>query len=330
MNTLYLNKISYNTIKKFPVKLQIFFILKFSPLIFKEEMDCLASIIKKYNKDSDSSENEIILSILSTHNYEVLGTIVNSKVSWSLLKKDYNNMWLNLIDSCMCRKNNYFGGLFHDIPFDIILLMCETFDIAIEPHQIPKLMKLPGYTEDNAIYMIRSKTIKFKYLNNFDNLMKVIESMYDNAINRNYNILAKVIKTIPNFVGSLNENKILELISETPEVLEYNLYKGPITLDLLRSSNDVLSLRLKYLSYDGNYPEFQLSNKIMYVILANKLDLPLNANYNDVFYNYVNKIKQELDLECSAYNDETNYCTELIKLHIEMLSKPIYLNKYNS
>lgn len=325
MNIIYLNKLCYNNLKRFPLKLQIFFILKFSILYHEDDMNYLIRLIKKYN-DSDNIGNNIIFPIIDAYNYEVLGIVMNSKISNSFIKSDYVQFWESILDSTYNRTNKYFSGNYSDIPFDVILLICEKFNVCISAHHISKFIKLNGYNEDTGLYMIKSKNIKFKNIKNSDQLMNILELMYDDAIIKSYNVLAKIIRTIPKFVASLNEHKIFNILLREPECLSYNLINKPLTFKLLNSENDILSVKLRHLSYDDTYEEFKNNNKLMNIILTNKLLLPLNESYNQHFYNYVFQAREDLLLENKEYNKETNYCEELLKLHLEIMGKPIKIN----
>ena len=325
LNTLYLNRLSYDDLKNFPIKLQIFFILKFAQMSTRNDIDCLIGILKKYDGENNDTNNAVIFSILSSFNYEIAGLFVNTTVLPSSLKKEYFITWDNLVKACVCRSNPYFASDFSDISFDIILLMCEKFKVSIYPQVLPKLIKLNKYNEDTAIYMLKSEGIKFRNNTGFNGLMKMIEIMYDDAIQKGYNILGRVIRTIPYFVATLEDEKIVSILQNHPEVLVYNLNSDPVQFDILRSKNDVISVRLKHLSYDDNATTspFQLANKIMSLILTHKITFPLNKDYNKIFYNYVGKIYSEIGIDCVEYSDQINYSDLFTKVHLEIMAYPV-------
>lgn len=152
--------------------------------------------------------------------------------------------------------------------------------------------------------------------------MKVFEIMYDNAVTDEHNILAKVIRTLPYFVAHLTDTKILNIIKVYPDVLNYNFNKNPITFNILNGSNDVISVRLKNLCHDKNFKDFESTNKIIAIMLINRLVVPIDESHNKVFFNYFNKINMELNRSI-IYSAETNYSKELLTLHLEIMGKPM-------
>ena len=302
-----------------------------------QEINILNELInlENLNKISSSVDNvknndQLIFDYIENINYEIFGIFYPSPVHHTIIKNDYINLWNDPIRYCINRQQYYFnGGFYFDLPFDIIILFCETFDIPINVYYIPFLIKTFSYNEDNAIYMLKSSNIKFniKNCNDLTKIMKLFEIMYDDAIKKEYNILAKVIRTIPYFLSNLSDEKIIQIISNYPETLIYNLNINPITFNILDKSNDVISIKLKKLSNDKTFKDFQSTNKILSLMLVNKIIVPINEKYNGVFFSYYKKLLSELS-ELNkptelTYDFQTNYSEKLLTLHLEIMSKPM-------
>lgn len=329
IKTIYLNNLTYSDIKNFPAKLQIFFMLKFAQLSSLGEIDRLVKVSRLYQNIEQNTEqisDDLIFKLLESYSYDIIGIFYNTNVHWTLLKREYIKLWGNFVDSCMNRQHEYFNaGVYYDVPFDIAIIICEIFNISILPKHIPKLIKLGSYNEDNAIYMLKCGNVRFSVRDDETNLtdfMKAFEIMYDDAIVKNYEVLAQVIRTLPCFISYLPYEKIQSIVKSYPQVLNYNLNKNALTFDILSGSNDVISVKLRNLCNSEVAKEFKSTNKIMYVLLSNKIVVPLNSSYNKVFFNYLNKILTEMDLGIE-YNSEINYSEELLKLHLEIMARPI-------
>ena len=208
-----------------------------------------------------------------------------------------------------------------NIDFDVIVMMCETFNISIQSKYIKQLIKLKSYSEDNAIYMLKCGNIKFNITNdeNLAELMNAFEYMYNHAISNNFEVLAKVIRHFPYFVASLDYENIGAIIQKYPSVLAYNFNKNEILFDILHGSNNVVSIRLRDLCLDETLKDFNSTNKILYVMLLNKLTVPLDESYNKVFFNYVKKIELELQGGMIEYSPGINYSEKLLEIHLKLM-----------
>jgi hypothetical protein len=140
IGTLVLDKLTHRSIEKLPVKLQIYFILKFWRLCTTNEIDNLIELIKYYELTKlDCTDNEPVFKIIESYDYEVSGIFFNLSVPWTFIRNDYVRLWANLIDNCINRGQYYFNrGCCVDVHFDIIILMCEIFNISIQPKHIPQ------------------------------------------------------------------------------------------------------------------------------------------------------------------------------------------------
>lgn len=325
IKTLVLDKLTFSDIKYFPIKLQIYFMLRFWNLNKDHEIKYLIELAKCYNPTKYFTE-ESILKIIDQHNYEITGFFFNSPIYSGSVKTDYKNLWIHFVESCTNRRQYHFtSGVNVKLPFDIIIFMCEIFNISVHPRHIPQLIHLKNYNEDNAIYMLKSSNILFgvKSQNNvLLEFMKVFEIMYDDAVKKEYKVLAKVIRTLPYFVSCLSDGKIIEIVKNYPDVLNYNLNKNPLDFEILKNCNDVISVRLKNLCYDEKLKNFESTNKIISIMLTHKLTVPYNESYNKTFFNYCNKINTELGNNID-YCHETNYSEKMLDLHLKIMGKPL-------
>lgn len=329
VRTISLNNITAKDIVGFPIKLQIFFILKFCPLKNEKEFEKFIEIINSYDKENEIN-NDVIEKILKSCMFVVNGLFYNTKISSDIIFQDYLDTWKNIIKKCVYRTHNYFGSeIRHDIVLDLhtIILICERFDIPIKIKDIVILTSVINCSEDCIVYLIKSSNTKIDPNDNDTllNLMGFLENIYWQAIHRKQEVLAKVIRTMPFFVSTLNTPYIKKMIEEYPYVLNYNFNKNPIDFKILTSEADVISVKLRALSIDQKLKNFSSTNKIISIILENKIKIPNDKNYNKVFYNYILQIYNDLNknLEKYEYDENTNYSEELLKLHIEIMSGPI-------
>lgn len=351
IGTIYVNRLTHSSLKNLPLKSQIFLILKFATLISREEINYLINILRKYapvqvkqldkqldkhldensgaeqnnqNLNESFNEDSLNCAVLNNYAFEISGIFYNTTISTEIIKKEYTYLWNNLIDACVNRHHHYFNaGPYLSVPFDVVVMICEKFNAPIQPKHILKMIKLENYNEDTAIYVLKHGNIKVN--SNTENLrefMKAFEIMYENAIEKKYASLAHVIRTLPLYISYLSDQKIIEMVTKFPYVLNFNFNKNPINFNILKGKNDVISVRLKYLSYDENLYEYQSTNKILSIILFNKVVIAIEDGQNRVFFNYVKKINEELGNPSQAYIDDINYSQKLLDLHLELMTRP--------
>ena len=356
---LILNKLQYSDIQSFPIKLQIYFILRFWSLSTLKEINELNELVnlanikkiklllknnktektEETNSFSDQTVNDLIFKIIENTVYEVFGILYSSFINWTVIKNDYINLWNDIVIACIwrqqfcpnCANTNYtnftnFNGIkcYYDVPFEIIMSLCEIYDLPINIEHIPLLINTHSYTEDNAIYMLKSPNIKFniKKNENLSKMMKIFEIMYDDSIKKKYKILEKIIRCLPYFLTYLPKRKIIEIVTKYPDTLNYNLNSNEITFDILDKSNEVISIKLKKLSTQEIFKDFESTNKIIGILLEERLVLPIDEKYNKVFFNFYYKINKEMGNNVE-YQSDTNYSEKLLQLHLEIMGRPI-------
>lgn len=332
---IYLNNFDYDDIKDLPIKLQIFFILKFFKFSKKNDYDFFNALLKKYKETEFEKYAEyFILEVIDNISFEIIGLFFNTKVSSVLIKNDYLNIWENIVDSCVNRqsKQTYFKNdgryINQSLTFDIIIELSEIFNLPIKPNDIRKIIKLHDYNEDKGIYLLKSGKIKFHFNQNgleeehLKELMRSLEIMYVEAVDTDYKVLAEIIRNIPCFVSYLSVSGIKEILNSYPETLNFNLNYNQIHFNILENSYDVISIKLKNLSNDDSLKEFRSTNLLLSVILSEKIKIPFNESYNRVFYSYFNKINSELGNNIE-YIPTTDYGKELLDLHITLMRKPL-------
>ena len=90
IGSISLNRLTYTAIEKLPIKLQIFFILRFASISTQADVSKLIKMIKTYENEKDTQIDETTtLKLIESYTYEITGILFNSYVSSSIIKNDY-------------------------------------------------------------------------------------------------------------------------------------------------------------------------------------------------------------------------------------------------
>ena len=323
LSNIYLNDIKIDNILNFPIKLQLYLIIRHSNLD-NEMINHLKCLLHEYDPIKNNVDDEIIIKMMEGYEYYTNGIMCDINIYHMFVITDYVSFWKNVLKILMSLTET------NACMFKIIMIMCEKFNISLTPSYIRQLINCSDYSEDMGIYLLKSKKLKFcigqNMNNNTKSLMMALHLMFVHAVSLKYNILAKIICSIPNFMYYVPENQIKFIILQYPGALKYNMTDELPVFNLVDSTNNIASAQLCALSYDENLKSFSATNKIISVMLENKLTVENDEYTNIVFYNYLSKLISEINEEyCDyiEYNENINYSEKLLDVHLNIISTPI-------